>query len=138
MRMLQHGGQPTQLGEALAHFGRIFKTLHVLAYVDAEPYRREIKGMRNLQEGRHDLARHLFHGRRGELHRAWPLPIGSTASNETAPLVADERLKARKLDAPADLPLVGSPVSPSLAIYAKPTFDAVAAATAALVPDRRR
>src|SRR5664279_2350185 len=39
----------------------------VLAYVAAEPYRREIKGMRNLQEGRHDLARHLFHGRRGEL-----------------------------------------------------------------------
>jgi TnpA family transposase len=71
MRMLQHGGQPTQLGEALAHFGRIFKTLHVLAYVAAEPYRREIKGMRNLQEGRHDLARHLFHGRRGELHRAY-------------------------------------------------------------------
>ncbi|HEX7461469.1 MAG TPA: transposase [Dermatophilaceae bacterium] len=71
MRMLQHGGQPTQLGEALAQFGRIFKTLHVLAYVDAEPYRREIKGMRNLQEGRHDLARHLFHGRRGELHRAY-------------------------------------------------------------------
>ena len=29
MRMLQHGGKPTQLGEALAHFGRIFKTLHV-------------------------------------------------------------------------------------------------------------
>ena len=30
MRMLQHGGNPTQLGQALAHFGRIFKTLHVL------------------------------------------------------------------------------------------------------------
>ena len=43
----------------------------MLAYVAAEPYRREIKGMRNLQEGRHDLARHLFHGRRGELHRAY-------------------------------------------------------------------
>jgi TnpA family transposase len=71
MRMLQHGGQPTQLGEALAHFGRIFKTLHVLVDVDVELYRREIKGMRNLQEGRHDLARQLFHGRRGELHRAY-------------------------------------------------------------------
>jgi hypothetical protein len=30
MRMLQHGGNPTQLGHALAHLGRIFKTLHVL------------------------------------------------------------------------------------------------------------
>jgi hypothetical protein len=27
--------------------------------------------MRNLNEGRHDLARHVFHGRRGELHRAY-------------------------------------------------------------------
>jgi TnpA family transposase len=45
MRMLQHGGNPTQLGIALAHFGRIFKTLHVLSYVDAEPYRRDIKRM---------------------------------------------------------------------------------------------
>jgi TnpA family transposase len=71
MRMLQHGGNPTQLGEALAHFGRIFKTLHVLAYVDLPPYRREIKGMRNLQEGRHDLGRHVFHGRKGELYQAY-------------------------------------------------------------------
>ena len=48
--MLQHGGNPTQLGIALAHFGRIFNTLHVLSYVDAESYRRGIKRMRNLQE----------------------------------------------------------------------------------------
>lgn len=32
--MLAHGGNPTQLREALAHYGRIFKTLHVLSYVD--------------------------------------------------------------------------------------------------------
>jgi TnpA family transposase len=38
---------------------------------DDEPYRRQIKGMRNLNEGRHDLARHVFRGRRGELHRAY-------------------------------------------------------------------
>jgi TnpA family transposase len=71
MRMLQHGGTPTQLGQALAHFGRIFKTLHVLSYVDAESYRRAIKRMRNLQEGRHGLGKHLFHGRRGELREAY-------------------------------------------------------------------
>jgi TnpA family transposase len=29
MRMLQAGGNPTQPGEALAHLGRVFKTLHV-------------------------------------------------------------------------------------------------------------
>ena len=27
--------------------------------------------MRNLQEGRHDLGRHVFHGRKGELYRAY-------------------------------------------------------------------
>ena len=31
----------------------------------------QIKGMRNLQEGRHDLGRHLFHGRKGELRQAY-------------------------------------------------------------------
>ena len=50
---------------------RIFKTLHVLSYVDQAPYRAQIKGMRNLREGRHDLARHVFHGRRGDLRRAY-------------------------------------------------------------------
>ncbi|MEU5940934.1 Tn3 family transposase [Micromonospora sp. NPDC047548] len=71
MRMLQHGGQPTQLGDALAHFGRIFKTLHVLSYADRESYRRDIKWIRNLQEERHSLAKHVFHGRKGELREAY-------------------------------------------------------------------
>jgi TnpA family transposase len=71
LRMLAHGGNPTQLGEALAHYGRIFKTLHVLSYVDQAPYRAQIKSMRNLQETRHDLARHVFHGRGGDLRRAY-------------------------------------------------------------------
>jgi len=65
LRMLRHGGHPTQLGEALAYYGRIFKTLHVRSYVDEAPYRAQITGIRNLQEGRHDLARYVFHGRRG-------------------------------------------------------------------------
>lgn len=71
IRMVSHRGQPTQLGLALADYGRIFKTLHILTYVDDEPYRRDIKFLRNLQEGRHALARHVFHGRRGELHQAY-------------------------------------------------------------------
>jgi len=71
IRMLAPAGNPTQLGDALAHYGRIFKTLHVLAYVDHEPYRREIKTVRNLQERRHDLARHIFHGRKGLLRQAY-------------------------------------------------------------------
>ena len=60
--MLQRDGHPTALGEALAAYGRIFKTLHILAYIDAnETYRRDIKHIRNLQEGRHDLARAICH-----------------------------------------------------------------------------
>jgi TnpA family transposase len=71
IRILQHGGRPTQLGEAVATYGRIFKTLHVLTFVDDPDYRRDLKGMRNLQEGRHSLGRHVFHGRKGELYRAY-------------------------------------------------------------------
>ena len=71
IRVLAPAGRSTQLGEALAHCGRIFKTMHVLAYVDDEAYRRQIKGVRNLQEGRHSLARHVFHGRRGELRQPY-------------------------------------------------------------------
>lgn len=71
LRMLTHGGTPTRVGDALAHYGRIFKTLHVLSYVANEPYRRQIKAMRNLQEGRHELARRIFHGRKGHLRQAY-------------------------------------------------------------------
>ena len=71
VRMLSRNGKPTRLGEAIASYGRIFKTLHVLAFIDVEPYRRQIKQMRNLQEGRHDLARHVFHGSKGQLRQAY-------------------------------------------------------------------
>lgn len=71
IRILQRDGRATDLGEAVAHYGRIFKTLHVLTFVDDPAYRREMKAMRNLQEGRHALARHIFHGREGKLHQAY-------------------------------------------------------------------
>jgi hypothetical protein len=42
--MLQRDGHPTALGEAIAMYGRIFKTLHILSYIDTdETYRRDIK-----------------------------------------------------------------------------------------------
>jgi TnpA family transposase len=70
-RMISRDGNPTALGQAIAHYGRIFKTLHVLRLADDEPYRREIKAQANLTEGRHDLARQVFHGPKGELARAY-------------------------------------------------------------------
>lgn len=47
-RMISRDGQPTALGQAIAHFGRIFKTLHILRLADDEPYRREGKAQSNL------------------------------------------------------------------------------------------
>ncbi|MFG2246377.1 Tn3 family transposase [Spirillospora sp. NPDC048823] len=71
MKMLQRDGNPTHLGEAIAHYGRIFKTLHILTYAVEEPYRRDIKGVRNLQESRHALAGKVFHGRKGEIYQRY-------------------------------------------------------------------
>jgi Tn3 transposase DDE domain len=34
IRILQRDGRPTQLGDAMAVYGRIFKTLHVLTFAD--------------------------------------------------------------------------------------------------------
>jgi TnpA family transposase len=70
--MLQRDGHPTALGEAIAMYGRIFKSLHILAYIDTdETYRRDIKGIRNLQEGRHALGRKICHGKKGELYHRY-------------------------------------------------------------------
>jgi TnpA family transposase len=71
IRMLQRDGHPTPLGEAIAMYGRIFKSLHVLTFCDAETYRREIKAQTNLSEGRHDLGRVVFHGHKGELYQRY-------------------------------------------------------------------
>ena len=71
VRALQRGGHPTALAEAIATYGRIFKTFHILSVIDSPPYRRGIKGMRNLQEGRHALAEKIFHGRRRELFQRY-------------------------------------------------------------------
>lgn len=70
-RMISRDGTPTSLGQAIAHYGRIFKTIHILRLADDEPYRREGKGQENLVEGRHDLARRIFHGKKGEITRAY-------------------------------------------------------------------
>jgi len=70
--MLQRDGHPTALGEAIASYGRIFKTLHILSYIDVdETYRRDIKDIRNLQENRHSLARKICHGKKGELYHRY-------------------------------------------------------------------
>jgi TnpA family transposase len=69
--MLQREGRLSPLGEAIASYGRIFKTLHILAAATEESYRRDIKGLRNLQEERHGLAEKVFHGKKGELYQRY-------------------------------------------------------------------
>ena len=67
--MLSRDGKPTGLGDAFAHYGRIFKTLHLLQYVSDEGYRRLIGAQLNVTEARHRIARKIFFGQRGELHQ---------------------------------------------------------------------
>ncbi|MFD4814589.1 Tn3 family transposase, partial [Streptomyces sp. NPDC058418] len=69
IRMLSRDGRPTPLGDASAHYGRIAKTLHILRLADEPGCSRQIKVQANLQEGRHALARKIFHGRAGQLYQ---------------------------------------------------------------------
>jgi TnpA family transposase len=69
MRTLQVGDRPTRLALAIAEFGRIDKTLHTLNYIDDETKRRSTLMQLNRGEGRHSVARVVFHGKRGELRQ---------------------------------------------------------------------
>jgi TnpA family transposase len=71
MRTLQTNERPTRLARALEQLGRIVKTLYLLAYIDDEAYRRRILTQLNRGEGRHWLARVVFHGKRGELRQRY-------------------------------------------------------------------
>lgn len=71
VQALQRGGRPTTLGRAIAELGRIPKTLHLLNYIDDDYYRRRIQTQLNRGEDRHSIARHVFHGQRGELRQRY-------------------------------------------------------------------
>ena len=57
------------MAQAIAEFGRIDKTLHTLTYIDDEAKRRATLTQLNRGEGRHSVARAVFHGKRGELRQ---------------------------------------------------------------------
>ncbi len=71
MRTLQSGKRASTLSRAIAEVGRVAKTLYLLAYIDDESYRRRIQIQLNRGEGRHSLARAVFHGQRGELRQRY-------------------------------------------------------------------
>jgi len=64
-------GRSASLGRALAELGWIEKTLFLLHFVDDEAYRRRILVQLNRGEGRHNVARWVFHGRRGEVRQRY-------------------------------------------------------------------
>ncbi len=71
MRTLQHSKNPSTLSKSIAELGRIAKTLYLLAYIDDEGYRRRILTQLNRHEARHNLARAVFHGKRGEIRKRY-------------------------------------------------------------------
>lgn len=71
MRSILRSRRPSTLARALAALGRIPKTLYMLAYIDDEQYRRRILTQLNRGEGRHSVARAVFHGQRGELRQRY-------------------------------------------------------------------
>jgi TnpA family transposase len=72
LRMCSREGRPSKLGQAFAEYGRIAKTLHLLAVLDADDgYRRQMSTQLNLHESRHQLARRLCHGQQGELRQRY-------------------------------------------------------------------
>ena len=71
MRTLQVDERPTSLAQAIAEIGRIDKTIHTLNFIDDEARRRATLLQLNLGEGRHSLARNVFHGKRGELFQRY-------------------------------------------------------------------
>jgi TnpA family transposase len=71
MRTLQTNSKPTQLAKALQQLGRIVKTNYILPFIDDENERRRVLTQLNRHEGRHRLARDVFHGGRGELRQRY-------------------------------------------------------------------
>jgi TnpA family transposase len=64
LRMFGRDGHPTPLGQAFAEYGRIAKTLHLLALVDPidGTYQRRMNRQLTVQESRHRLGRKICHG----------------------------------------------------------------------------
>lgn len=55
----------------MANVGRVAKSLFLLSYVDDEAYRRRILVQLNRHEKRHNVARKIFYGQRGEVRKRY-------------------------------------------------------------------
>jgi len=73
LRMFGRDGHPTPLGQAFVEYGRIAKTLHLLALVDPidGTYQRRMNRQLTVQESRHRPGRKICHGNRGQIRQAY-------------------------------------------------------------------
>jgi TnpA family transposase len=71
VRTLQAPQRTSTLAGALANVGRVAKSLFLLSYVDDEAYRRRILVQLNRHEKRHNVARKIFYGQRGEVRKRY-------------------------------------------------------------------
>jgi len=71
LRTMQGSGKLSTLARGIGELGKVAKTLYALRYLDDATYRRCILTQLNRGEGRHRLARALFHGQRGELRQRY-------------------------------------------------------------------
>ena len=70
VRTLQAPQRTSTLAGAMASVGRVAKSLFLLSYVDDEAYRRKIRAV-NRHEKRHNVARKIFYGQRGEVRKRY-------------------------------------------------------------------
>ncbi|GAA3760828.1 Tn3 family transposase [Salinactinospora qingdaonensis] len=69
--VIEHLHRGLRRRDAFAHYGRIFKTLHLLQFLHDQSYRRMITAQLNVSESRHGLARKICFGNRGELKQRY-------------------------------------------------------------------
>ena len=71
IRTLQAPQRTSSLAGALANVGRVAKSSFLLSYVDDEAYRRRVLVQLNRHEKRHNVARKIFYGQRGEVRKRY-------------------------------------------------------------------
>ncbi|MFH8365790.1 transposase [Streptomyces sp. NPDC018031] len=71
LRVLTPGGKPTPTGRAVMELGRLDRSAYLSSYFTDELLRRRVNTQLSRQESRHELARKIFHGQKGELRQAY-------------------------------------------------------------------
>ncbi|MFJ2818480.1 Tn3 family transposase [Streptomyces sp. NPDC087294] len=71
LRVLAPGGRPTPTGKAVMEIGRLDRSAYLSTYFADELLRRRVNTQLNRQESRHNLARKIFHGQKGELRQSY-------------------------------------------------------------------